>query len=262
MRVKILFIVMIATFGSSCLGQNRKFLIHVNQASPYMYEEEQASGMRLDAESLNVDAICGGAVADINAKLRKKIRKPLQQDSILNMICRSGVATYSSSKYASRKTWRKEQKSIDYALKMQHSTNKMFIAYAFKVDLLDLSSKEKFYCDRRNRDSDLLLYEGDAPRIRNPEHEGYVEPIPLGLKSEEQAVAALMQHLENNGGVRDVFSKRFTQVGIAVKLEKRSLYRSRRPYMYVVVILAGKQNNYMKKKDKLERLVKADQAYE
>lgn len=262
MRVKILFIVMIATFGSSCSGQNRKFLIHVNQASPYMYEEEDASGMRLDAENLDTDAICGGVVVDINARLRIKTRRPLQQDSILNMLCRSGAATYTPSKYANRKNWRNEQKSIDYALKLQHSTNKMFISFAFKVDLLDLSTKERFYCDRRNKDSELLLYEGDSPRIRNPEHEDYVEPIPLSLKREEQAVAALMQQLENRGGVRDIFSKRFTQFGIAVKMEKRSLYRSRRPHMYVVIILAGKQNNYMKKKDKLERLVKADESYE
>ncbi|MBD3638420.1 MAG: hypothetical protein HUJ25_13800 [Crocinitomicaceae bacterium] len=254
--------ILILMLGFSGQAQNRKFLIHLNKQDPFKYDEIAAGAERLDLINLNTQQVCGVVLNGVNSQLSKKLREPLVQDSLLNKICYSGVQTYSTSRYTKRKTWKKEEKNINYALKLNHSRHKMFAAYAFKVDLLDLPGRDKFYCDKRNFDSDLHLYAGHRPKIRNPEHEDYVEPVPLFAKTEQQMVETLLELLESNGCMRNIMSRKFTRIGMAVRMEERSLYRTKRPYMYVVMILSGKQNYHTKKKDKLERMVELEKTYE
>jgi hypothetical protein len=260
MRISVFILFLLLGFSGK--AQNRKFLIHYIRQNGKMYELHEVNAQRLDLHSLAKEEVSGNVIAGINAFLARKLRKPLVQDSILNKICFSGVETFSTSRFRNRKTWRKEQKNLDYALKLDQSKNRLFVAYAFRVSLLDLDVKEKFYCDKRVGESEIDLYRGNKPKFGNPKHEDYVEPVPLSPMTNEQMLNEVLKKLNQNGCLKNIFSRKFSQIGIAVRMEKRSLSRSKRPYMYVMLMLAGKQNQYMKKKDRLERLVKMDGSYE
>ena len=259
--MKIVLAILCCALSLYSFDQNRKFLIHLNVQDPFKYDETGTSG-RLNVDELDEAAVCGMIIHGINETLQRTHKPKITQDSLLNKICFSGVETFAYSRFSKRKNWRKEQKNLDYALKITKSENKMFISYAFRVDLLDLSWKDKYYYDWRLKESDLDLYKGKKPKIHDPEDEDYKEPVPLRAKTYHQMLKETLQQMKYNGCMKNISSSYFTQLGLAVKIDERSLHRNKRPCMFVMIMLAGKQSYQMKKKDRLERYARQEELYE
>jgi hypothetical protein len=254
MRNLILILVLVIT-NFSCVAQNRKFLIHFNGSDNFQHAVRSPGNIRLAMDSFDEAAICGGTIDKINSELARKNRQVLMQDSILNRLSESTVETFSKSRFLSASKLKKERASIEYALGMSASKNRMISTYCFRVDLLDLILGAKFYCNRREHESELHLYAGDPPKIRNKEHPDYIAPIPLKSKTIIQTVEQVMATFSSKGGMREVFSKRYTQIGLACRLDQRTLNQSKRPTMYFTLMLAGKQTQNIKKKDITARIL-------
>ncbi len=180
----------------------------------------------------------------------------MASDSILNRIAFSAIKHTSKRAFSDRRKWKKETRSFEYALKLSGSDYKMLETFRFEVDLLDFISSSRFYYDRRIKTSDLDLYAGRPEKIRNSDHEDYVEPVPLKSKTEDAVMEQMFSQWVSNRGWKESTSRAYSRIGVACRLETRSLNRSKRPFMYVIVVLAGKQNMLLKKKDKTERILR------
>ncbi|MEP1067867.1 MAG: hypothetical protein ABJG99_03910 [Crocinitomicaceae bacterium] len=218
-----------------------------------------ASDARLSYESFDEEEICGGTIDAINSNLLRRNRDELRQDSILNRLCESAVEKFSKSRFVYRKKLKKELASIDYALRLSGASNRMLLTYCFRVDLLDLVPGASFYCNKREKTSAIHLYEGKAPKIRNKEHPDYKDPVPLKTKTVRQTVDEIMRVFTSKNGMREVNSRKYTQVGLACRLDDRTLNQSKRPTLYFSIMLAGKQMQQVKKKDVTERIMRYDE---
>lgn len=243
----------------SCSGQNRKFLLNCHMSDNFNYSESESVDGRLDMTAFNDDAICSGTIEKINAGLARKNRDLLKQDSILNRLSQATVQTFAKSRFLKTAKLKKEIPSIEYALRLSASKNRMISTYCFRVDLLDLVPGAKYYCNKREMTSEIHLYAGDPPKIRNKEHPDYVAPVPLLSKTISQTIDQLLLQFTAKGGMREVMSKRYTQIGLACRLDERTLNQSKRPTMYFTLMLAGKQNQNLKKKDITERILSYDE---
>ncbi|UKN03336.1 hypothetical protein K6119_07385 [Paracrocinitomix mangrovi] len=242
--------------------QYRNFLVHLNQSEGIEYKLLDGTNQRLDLFHLDREEISGFILSSFKDKLNKKLITDFEQDTLLNKICNSAVLNYSSSKFKKRHQWNKEQRIINYALKLQEVKYRRFYSYAFQVDLLDFSPGHKYYFDRKNEDNPLQLYEGEYPKVKDPEHDDYEEPLPIYAKTELQMVDEFFNRIERSRVMNELYSREFSRIGIAVKMDETSLLCKKRPKMSVVLIIAGKQNIGVKKKDRLERLVQMDKSYE
>jgi len=223
-------------------AQNRRFLEKVDATEPVFYtESEPVSEQRLDLKNFDVSHNAGLFIGTINSERERRFRIILEQDSLLNQIALAGIDSYNKKRYIHSKTWRQESKSIKFALQYHHSKNKIYSAHAFTVDLLDLEFTQGYYCDKRNDESDLHLYKGKRPKITDPEDENYVEPIPLFAITEKQMGERILNILSKGTLGRDLLSKKYSRVGVAVKVDKHSLHANIRPELFVILIFGGKQ---------------------
>lgn len=250
---KLLFILFLA---STAFGQNRKFLIQVNKEEPFTYSYSAGQNGRLDLINFDSHAVAWMLLEGFEEYQKIKNRPVLEQDSVLNKICLAAVKTIGKSRFRSRKHWKKEQKNLRYALKISNSNYKLFQSFAFTVDALDLPKGAAFYFDRRNEDCALQLYKGKPSYIRDPEHPDYVEPEPIYAKTDRMLMEEFVEMFRRKAGLWYVSSEYYSRIGLAVRLEERSIHRKKRPYLYVILMIAGKQNQFVKKKDRLEQIEK------
>lgn len=250
----LIVIAFICSFSS--FGQNRKFLIDFNQSERFLHADAEASEHRVDIKNFDASQMSAMFLKKVDEELSKKLRPALTQDSILNQMAHSAIKFVARKTYKDRQKWRKEKRSFEYALKLSASKYRMLEAYRYQIDLLDYIAGGRFYFDRRIQTSSLNLYAGRPVKIKDPEHEDYVEPVPLEPKTEQAVVDLLLKKLESRGAWRDILSRKYYRIGVATKLEVKSMNRSKRPFIYVIILIAGKQNVLLKKKDYTERILR------
>ncbi|OIQ25469.1 MAG: hypothetical protein BM555_06710 [Crocinitomix sp. MedPE-SWsnd] len=250
MRIILVYISLFAF--ANAYSQNRKFLVHLNKAYPFLVEETSGGSSKIDVEDFDRKEISGYFISAANGWIESLELKRLEQDSSLNKICNSAVLKFSSSRFKNKVYWQREQKNFDYALKLAKVPHRRFVSFGIMVDLLDLEKNEKFFFDRRVKTSDLSLYEGVRPKIMNENHPDYVEPVPLEAKSEAQLCQAFLEQMKKSKAFNKLKKGNYSQIGISVRIEEKSLNRSKRPFLYAVVIFSGKQSPKFDQPEKIK----------
>jgi hypothetical protein len=223
------------------VAQDRKFLERVDVTAPQFYVETTAGGGRMDLVNFNAGAYAGLMIGTFNEHRRLRARPVLEQDSLLNRIALAAILSYNRNKYIYSGEWKKERSSIKYALHHQHASFKMYWAHAFALDVLDLDLRKPFYCDKKNPESDLSLYEGKKPAIIDPEAEGYVAPVPLAAVTDQEFCKRLLGFF--SGAIQDeLLDDAYSRIGVALKVDPRSIkVGAYRPRVFVIVVLGGKR---------------------
>lgn len=250
--MRVWFVVILISLLGNAFSQNRKFLIHLNKAYPFVVDERTGGASRLDVFDLDREDIAGCLIDATNNWLSSEEYPILEQDSSLNKICNSAALKMRSSRFKNKVYWQREQKNFDYALKLAKVPHRMFTTYGFILDLLDLEKRDKFFFDRRVKTSDLSLYEGERPTVMNENHKDYIEPVPLSPKTESQMCQEYIAIMLKNKGLKRAKSGVYSQIGVSVRVDERSLNRKRRPIMYVVVMLSGKQSQRFADPEKIK----------
>lgn len=239
MTIRFIFI-LTALISTLSFGQSKRFLDRIEQTKPCYYNESEASGQRVDLLNFEKDDCAGMFISTLNKQREWKSRIKLEQDSLLNRIAVACIESYNNKKYRSSITWRNDRVTIKYALQKYHSKNRIYAAHAFRLDLLDLDMSKSFYLDKRIGESELDLYLGNRQKENDPEHEDYVEPVPLNAVTENILAERFMKLLSSGEMEKDLLSKKYTRIGIAVKVDRRSLNAAKRPQLFVILIYGGK----------------------
>lgn len=239
MTIRSIFISAIF-ISTASFAQSRRFLERVDNAKPCYYAESTASAQRLDLLNFDAHQCSGFFISALNHQREFKSRTKLEQDSLLNRIATAGIESYNNKNYRSSITWQKDRGSIKFALQKYHSKNRIYVAHAFRLDLLDLDLSKSFYLDRRIGESELNLYLGKRPKENDPEDKDYVEPVPLNAITEQILAERLIKLMSSGEMEKDFLSKKYSRIGIAVKVDKKSLNAAKRPQLFVIVIYGGK----------------------
>jgi hypothetical protein len=253
--VKLIILISII-ISSSTFAQKKKYLNAYTQREIVEYEEQKVDESRIRLSSLDENAICGGIILDLNKQLKRKSRPEIRQDSSLNGLCQAILENHSHKNFRKGERWRKEKKSVDIALGQLGSQHRLFELFLLKVDVLDHPQTQRFFLDKNNDESSTHLYAGNKPTKKDRGVSGFEEPAPIEAKNLIQLKDAFMEQFKGRRGIESLLSKKFQRIGLAIDLEEKSIDVNARPYLHILVILTGKQNQYLKKKDKLERLTK------
>ncbi len=218
------------------------FLNHVHEAENYFYNDQlQPSVSRIDLLNLDADHLSGLFVSVLKTERSRRLKPELIQDSLLNRIARSGITTFARSKFTYGKIWAVEKQNIKYALQREESKYKLYSAHAFCIDMLDLKFASPFHYDDRIGKSNTNLYYGRKTKASDPENPEQLEDVPVESVTEQQFAERLIDFLSKGMYRKDFLSKKFSRVGVALKIDKQSLNRNARPRIFVILIFGGKQ---------------------
>lgn len=233
-------------FAVSTTAQNRKFLDSLKYLNDIAYQETAPSNQQVDVVHFDPNYYGGIILSVLNSERSKKGKGAFVQDTLFNRIAVAGLKTFSKSRFTDKSKWRKEQKSINYALIKHKSKHKVFDAYAFMVDFMDYSQIGSFYYDPKDQSDTPRLYKGKRSKAKRPDHEDYFEPVPVDMVTEIEFGEQILKMISKHSGTMSLMSKKYTQIGVAVKIDRRTLYRSKRPKGYVIIIFGGKKNQKIK----------------
>lgn len=229
-------------FAFSVQAQNKLFLNHVHESENYFYNDQlHPSGSRIDLLNFNADHLSGLFVSIMQEERGRRFKPELIQDSLLNRIARSGILTFSRSKFTYGRLWAAEKQNIKYALQREESKFKLYSAHAFCLDMLDLKFASPFYHDEGVGKSNVNLYHGRKNKTGNQADQSDMDLEPVESVTEEQFAERLLDFLSKGSYRKDFLSKKFTRVGVALKVDKHSLNRNARPRIFVILIFGGKQ---------------------
>lgn len=223
-------------------AQNKLFLNHVHESENVYYNDQlQPSANRIDVLNLNTDYLSGLFVSALKHERSRRFKPELVQDSLLNKIARSGIHTFARSKFTYGKLWAVEKQNIKYALQREESKYKLYAAHAFCLDMLDLKFASPFHYDGSVGKSNTNLYSGRKTRLSDTDNPDGMEEEPVESITEQQFAERLIDFFSKGMYRKDFLSKKFTRVGVALKIDKQSINRNERPRIFVIVIFGGKQ---------------------
>ena len=239
---RFIALISILLLSSTILGQAKRFKETLKNCPSKWYDTSLvATSNRLDVFRLDEDYLSSISIKGINAKRKQRLRSNFEQDTLLNQICVSGINSFFRSRFKRRSTWRKEQKTILRALEEYQSDCNIFSARAFMIDLLDWPLSSAFYYLKKSTKTELKLFQGKQPPSTNPVVDGYEEPIPIETVTEKQFVDRIIETIPRKGPNSDLLSRKYSRIGIAMKIDASTLNRERRPRVYVILVLAGKR---------------------
>lgn len=227
-------------------AQNKRFFRTIDSTKANFAEEWGASGAKLDVLNFDEQNYEGAILDELNAQRSLKNRSVFVQDSAYNRMCLTGLATFSKGYYTSHKNETRVHRYTEIGIRRMQGNNRLFRVIMFKIRLADIENNEFFYYDRRNFDSELQLYKGKTPTTRNPEHENYVEPVPVDELSEEDFVNNFVAKIKREISAKEFYSKHYTHISLSLRVDPSSVGRRRIPKAYVIVILGGKQTQKIK----------------
>ena len=183
-RIWIGILVCVSAFANA---QNAKFLKRLDETSAVWYDENQpADQSPMNLFNFDSHYYSSMLLGEINRHRTQKRHTPFKQDSLLNHIAATALETFNRRSYMYRNAWLKECRSIHYALQRHQSENKVYAAYTFNVELIDLRFMEQFYWNRRIGTSDINLYHYKRTKIHDTLHEDYIAPDPMeAIKGQE-----------------------------------------------------------------------------
>ncbi len=229
------------------LAQNRRFLAKVKTIVTQKYDED-ISPSEAEVDVINFDRGLYASLifSKVNMLRNKKGRQELGQNSLLNRISSAGIEEFSKSRFTSRKYWMKEKKSINMALIQNRSNYKLFSAYAFIIDLADLNPRASFFYDRKKDFGGTALFKGKRPTTKESHKEGFKEPEEVEMLSEVEFSEEIIKLLNKKGASSVLYSKKFSQIGISIRIDERTLHRNKRPCAYVMIVFGGKKMQKVK----------------
>jgi len=209
-----------------------------------VYEESEASDERIALDRIDDSGIEGFLVEGINKRLKRKLRPNLEQDTILNKLCLAGINSYNANRFTDRDKFKKEREWLDVSLRESGSKNRMFLAYAFEVDLVDYSPLLRYHYSKKETGSPLDLYSGS----KSIKKDTSVTHMPIMMKTEKQLYSLVSSKLRSKGFDHYLFKKNFSAIGLALRLNKDSIGRKKRPQMLLMLMVAGKQNQKVRER--------------
>ncbi|NOQ71284.1 MAG: hypothetical protein GQ574_04750 [Crocinitomix sp.] len=255
--IRILFISLLLIPLIS-FDQNKRFYEAIDTSTVKFAEEWGASGAKLDVLNFDDQNYEGAILDELNKVRSVRNRSLFIQDSAYNRMCLAGMETFTKKYCGSNKFRDRIYRYTEIGIRRMQGVNKVFRVFTFSVSLIDLGSREYFYFDRRNFDSELQLYKGNTPTTRNPDNENYVEPIPVAKLDEQAFAQSFLKKLKRAMGGQDLQSKNFTHIGLAMRLDARSVRKRRTPKALVMIILGGKQTQKVKKQRPIPQNSAAD----
>lgn len=229
-------------------AQNRKYFERLDAALPVEVTSAQANENKLDVlafDQQNYDEIL---IDFVNAIRKRKSQKDFGLDTMLNRFSHFAVQNFPKSFFTKRKYAKKVVRYTDLSLRRMGMENRVFEARCFYVDLMEMKGTGNFYFKRLDQTTELRLFLGDRPRISNPDHPDYVEPIPMSPLSETGFCKSFFKCLKRELGMRNLLNRSFTQLSIGVRVDPTSLNRKKIPRAFVYVIVVGKQMQKIKRK--------------
>lgn len=223
-------------------AQNKLFLNHVHESESVFYNDQlQPSVDRIDVLNFNADYLSGLFVSALKQERSRRFKSELVQDSLLNRIAQSCISTFARSKFTYGKIWSAEKQNIKYALQREESKYKLYSAHAFCLDMLDLKFATPFHYDDKIGKSNTNLYYGRKAKSLDTDNPEVMEEEPVESITEMQFAERIIDFFSKGAYRKDFLSKKFTRVGVALKIDKHSINRNERPRIFVVVIFGGKQ---------------------
>ena len=246
MKKIVIFILVGMSINS--YAQNRRYYANLATTKAFFIEEGIATENKLDVIHFDAHNYAGMVLNNLNATRAKRGRKDLVQDSTFNRMCKLGVNHFSKSFFTSRKHRNKVVRYTDFSLRKMKGEHRLFRAIVFTQNVVHLSDRNNFYLDRRDKTTDLQLFEGEKSTAK-PEDEDYIEPVPVKELTEKQFVWEVIKSIKRENGARELITRNYTHVGVSIRIDPTSINKKRVPRVFVMVLLGGKQTQKVKIRD-------------
>jgi len=235
-------IIAICFLLSGCVvTYNKRLLDRIEKTETRFYNDRNLNAeKRIELFNFDDNDLSSLVICSVNDERKRRYRPLLEQDSLFNQIALTVLKIFNRKTFVHSPTWRKEKSAINYVLQRLHAKHKAYSAHVFLLDMLDLPFSTSFYCDKKNGNSPINLYKGKKPKVINPNDVNYVEPEALYAITEKQFSDRLLSLLSKGGYSKDLLSKKFSCIGVALKMDTRSLNKNVRPKIFVVLIFGGK----------------------
>ncbi len=229
-------------------AQNRGYFERLDFSQPYGYDLEQASTATVDVLGFDEKNYSGIVHQHLNEKRAKRGCPAWQQDSVLNQLTHYGINSFPQSLFTKRKLRRRLTRYTELSLNRLNTNFRLFISKAFTVRLIDLKRLRYFYYERKDTKTELHLFKGNRPKISNPDHPEYIEPVAVEVMREDDFAADIEAQLYRLIGKKYFNNRLLTHLSIALRLDKNSIHRKKAPQAFVYIIIAGKQTQKIKRK--------------
>lgn len=239
MKRAILYLLFELAF--SAFGQNNQYFDRLDRTELEPYVARAATQAELDVMNLDKQGYAGLLLEGINSVRTLKQRAVFEQDSAFNQMCNVGVKHFPQAYFRNKTKRHKIIRYAEFGLRHLKGKHRMFRVFSFNYNLTTLSNLTPFYYARNDETSPLKLFWGRRPRVTDPNHEDYEEPKPVRPISEKEFVRGLCRAFEHSKGGKDLLSRNFTHIGIAIRVDEFTLNRKKIPRAFVMVIIGGKQ---------------------
>lgn len=245
--MKLILLYLLSGFFFVSFGQARRFEAQMNEIfnlmdKPVEISERIASSEQFNflvKESTVMDEICLSVIL----REHKKGKSNLQKSLTLSKFAEAATEAWKGSHYAEKDKWINLNKYFKRA-KVNLPTNFNLIeSVSFRIDLMS-TTKKLWYYDRKGDKGDLNLYEGRKPR--NKEEEELNEKIPVPVCTELEIEKQLLDELSRRGIVRKLNKGVYSFVGVSIKVDENTLFRSKLPTARVVVFLGARRLQNLK----------------
>ena len=233
------FFLLICLVSIIAFGQKRRFF-DVLDKSPFVFYPKSNGPSDRDIEIIHFDSIRASSsfLFSINNHRYRIAKRPFIQDSIYNRICHTVLNSLNNSIYINSKVWLKKRRYIYKALVKLRSNNRFYHAYAFKIKLVKYGLGQYYY-DKNDDETELHLIYGNKNRSKKKIQRGepldYIEPI-----TEQKFNDLVLKKIMRSIGKSNFKLSYYDTIGIAIKLNRRTINRRAIPEAKVVVMLGGK----------------------
>lgn len=233
------FILFICFVTSVSFGQKKRFF-GVLDNTPFVFYPESFRPSERDLEIVHFDSIRAASsfLHSISNHKYRIAKIPFKQDSIYNRICLTVLNSLNGSIYINPSVWLKKRRYIYKALTKMKSNYRFYHAFAFKIKLVKYGIGSYYY-DKNDDETDLGLVYGSKTKNKKKVEKGesldYIEPI-TELKFDEILLKKVMRSL----GRSNFKLSYYDRIGIAIKVNPRTVNRRAIPEAKVVIMLGGK----------------------
>lgn len=228
-------------YAGLCHGQNKNYYDLLDRTESERMEPRPAINSDLEIIEFDKQDYAGLIVDQFNSSRKRKGRTDFGLDSAFQQVCNTGVKHFSSTFFKSRKSASKVLRYTEFGIRYLNGENRLFKVYTLSYNLTNLSTLRPFFYHSQDQQTSLKLYYGKRPKTLNPDHPDYEEPKPVAPITEIEFARGVEDHIRNQDGVIEFFSKSYTYLGVAVRLDEYTINRRKIPHAFIMVIIGGKQ---------------------
>ena len=235
------FIIIMLTLSMSW-GQNQRYYDWLDRTERDSVKIKAPSIQEMNVLDFDRADFSGKLLHELNLQRTRKGRQEWQQNEAFMQVCNVGVKHFSKSFFKkSRKYRHKVTRYTEFGLRHMNASCRMFRAFTFYVNLTNLKKYSRYYFSRKDDTSPLRLYMGKRPRISDPEHEEYEKPLPVKPLTEDDFVRTLIGTIKGASNARELVLRRYSDIGIAMRLDEHTINRRKPPHVFVMIIVGGRQ---------------------